>query len=43
MSNASSLYMTQVTGKEPNSFHLQSKLIELKVISSQLGLVSSLL
>ena len=34
MSNAASLYMTQLAGKEPNNFHEVSKLIELKSIST---------
>ena len=34
MSNASSLYMTQLAGKESNNFQQVSKLIELKSIST---------
>ena len=34
MSKTSSLYTTQMTRIEPNSFPQQSKLVELKVIST---------
>ena len=34
MSNAFSLYMTQLAGKEPNNFQEVSKLVELKSIST---------
>ena len=34
MSSASSLYMTQLAGREPNSFQQLSGLIELKFIST---------
>ena len=34
MSNASSLYMTHLAGKEPNNFQQVSKLVELKSIST---------
>ena len=33
MGNTSSLYMTQLGGKQPNDFQKVSKLIELKSIS----------
>ena len=33
MGNTSSLYMTQLAGKQPNDFQKVSKLIELKSIS----------
>ena len=34
MNNASLLYMTQLAGKEPNSFQQVSKLVELNSIST---------
>ena len=34
MSNASSLYLNQLAGKEPNNFHQVSKLVELNSIKS---------
>ena len=43
ISSASSLYMTQLAGKEPNNFQQVSKLIELKSIFLQLNQISLLL
>ena len=34
MKNASSLYMTQLAGKEPNNFKQVSNLVELKFFSA---------
>ena len=34
MSDTSSLYFTQLAGREPNNFQQQSKLLEIKVIST---------
>ena len=34
MSNASSSYLNQLAGKEPNNFHQVSKLVELNSIKS---------